>query len=310
MGADIAVGSVQRFGVPMAYGGPHPAYIACKDAQKRRLPGRIIGVSRDVHGNNAYRMSLQTREQHIRREKATSNICTAQALLANISAFYGQWHGPEGIKQTAVRVKFYAEILREELVKFGFQVVTHKDRHFDTITIDVKESGFSSSDFLLAEFHKFGINLRKIDDSLVSLSFNETTNLSDLDEIIEIFADIKGVEPPESLLGGSFYDEKTFVGMPKELKRQTDYMQQAQFNEITSETQMMRYIQKLADKDIGLTHSMIPLGSCTLKLNSAIAMIPITWHGFAGIHPFAPKDQVKGYMHLINELERDLIAIT
>jgi len=292
MGADIAVGSVQRFGVPMAYGGPHPGYMACKDEFKRKMPGRLIGVSKDIHGERAYRMSLQTREQHIRRDKATSNICTAQALLANISAFFGQWHGPEGLKKQANRTRFFAEILIDELNVLGVDVVTHKTNHFDTVVINAKNSGFSSSDYVLAEFHKYGINLRKICDELVGISFNETSSIVDLDELIEIFADLKGKTNSSGFLSEQFYEDKKYKGVPPALRRTSDFMTQPQFNEITSETQMMRYIQRLADKDIGLTNSMIPLGSCTLKLNSAIAMIPITWPGFAQIHPFAPRDQV------------------
>ena len=189
-------------------------------------------------------------------------------------------------------------------------MTTHKTNHFDTVTIDTKSSGFSSADFVLSEFHKFGINLRKIDEDHVSISFNETTTIVDLDELIEIFADLKQKRLNESYMSDTFYENRNQKGLPSELRRTSEFMKQPQFNSISSETQMMRYIQRLADKDVGLTNSMIPLGSCTLKLNSSIEMIPITWHGFASIHPFAPKDQVPGYMELIRELENNLVAIT
>jgi glycine dehydrogenase len=191
MGADIAIGSAQRFGVPMGFGGPHAGYMAVKDEFKRKMPGRLIGVSKDIHGNKAYRMSLQTREQHIRRDKATSNICTAQALLANISSFFGQWHRADGLKAQANRVRNFADILISELNTQGFSIKTDTVSHFDTVTIDVKGSGLQSADWVVSEFHKYGMNLRRIDETHVGVSFNETTSLVDLDEMLEIFSEMK-----------------------------------------------------------------------------------------------------------------------
>jgi glycine dehydrogenase len=209
-------------------------------------------------------------------------------------------------------VRNFADILITELDKLGLKVVTDKANHFDTVIIDAKASGLKSSDFVVSEFHRFGINLRRVDDNLVGVSFNETNTLVDLDELIEIFADMKDkpFTPCSGFLTDNFYENRKFNQLPKNLHRTSEFMQQPQFKEITSETQMMRYIQRLADKDIGLTNSMIPLGSCTLKLNSAIAMLPVTYDGFGGIHPFAPVDQVPGYVEMIKELSDCLVAVT
>ena len=293
MGADISCGSVQRFGIPMGFGGPHPAYLACKDEFKRKMPGRVIGVSKDCHGDVAYRMSMQTREQHIRRDKATSNICTSQALLANMAALYGIWHGPQGLKDISMRIRFRAEIIKTQLENMGVVLQTHGDNFFDTIAIDVVASDLSSADNVLAEFHKFGINLRKIDDETVGISVNEYTTIKDTAELLEIFAILLEQAPEENdepYLDADFCDSTKYRGLPAEIKRETEFMHQSVFNTLTSETEFMRYIHKLCDKDLGLTNGMIPLGSCTMKLNSALVMAPITFDGFAHIHPFAPRD--------------------
>jgi len=295
MGADIAVGSAQRMGIPMAFGGPHPGFFATSDKLKRKMPGRVIGISKDVHGNQAFRMSMQTREQHIRRDKATSNICTAQALLANMASFYMQWHGRVGLRKIAKKTRFFAQIMMEELSNFGFVFATDKECHFDTVAIDVKNSGFSSPDYVLSEFHKYGINIRKIDENHVSVSFDELSTLYDLDQLIEIFINLKadnGGTAGNEMIPFSSYENRVYKTLPDHLRRgkHMTFMGEMQFRMKFSETNMMRYIQRLCEKDVSLTNSMIALGSCTMKLNSAITMIPITWSGFADLHPFVPRD--------------------
>jgi len=257
-------------------------------------------------------MAMQTREQHIRRDKATSNICTAQALLANMASFYMQWHGPAGLKKIAIKCRFMSQLLMEELEHFGIKFATDRKNYFDTVTIKVSESGFTSADYVLAQFHKHGLNLRKIDQDHVSISFDETTTLYDMDQLIEIFAALKKGNKKN---GGQFvaleeYEGRKYVPVVPELKRTDKYMNQNVFRMKFSETNMMRYIQRLANKDVGLTDSMIPLGSCTMKLNSAVCMIPVTWYGFANMHPFAPRDQCAGYDALFEEIEDNLTAIT
>ena len=310
MGADIAVGSAQRLGIPMAYGGPHPGIFATTDKLKRKMPGRVIGISKDVHGNQAFRMAMQTREQHIRRDKATSNICTAQALLANMASFYMQWHGRHGLRKIAKKCRFMGQIFIEELEPIGIKIVTDKEKRFDTVAIDVKASGFSSADYILSEFHKHGINIRKINDDYISVSFDELDTLHDLNELIEIFTSLKKNRREEFTNDFSKYEDRVYKTLPNSLKRSTPFLGESQFEMKFSETNMMRYIQRLAEKDISLTNSMIALGSCTMKLNSAIAMIPIGWAGFSQIHPFAPRDQCEGYHQMFAELEDNLIAIT
>lgn len=227
-----------------------------------------------------------------------------------MASFYMQWHGPNGLKKIAKKSRFFIQILMQEMEDLGIKWITDSTNYFDTIAIDVKASGFSSSDWVLSEFHKHGINLRKIDDKIISISVDELTTLFDLDQIIEIFHDMKKSNPSEQHMPFSEYEGLEYKGLPASLKRESKYLAHTQFSMKFSETTMMRYIQRLANKDVGLTDSMIPLGSCTMKLNSAVAMVPITWGGFCNLHPFAPLDQAVGFQQLIREIEDDLIAIT
>ena len=298
-GADIVVGSAQRFGVPMGFGGPHAAFMATRDEYKRSMPGRIIGVSVDAQGRPALRMALQTREQHIRREKATSNICTAQVLLANVASMYCVYHGPEGLKRIAQRVHRLTSILTSGLEQLGIEI-TNK-YWFDTLTI--KQAG--TADAIHKRAVAAGYNLRIIDADHVGISLNETTTR---DDISALFAIISG--NAKHGLDVTALDESASDGIPATLIRKSDFLSHPVFNTHHSETAMMRYLRSLEEKDLALNRAMIPLGSCTMKLNAASEMIPITWSGFGRIHPFQPADQVAGYRELITDLEAKLCYIT
>lgn len=316
-GADIAFGNAQRFGVPLGYGGPHAAFFATSDKGKRKMPGRLIGVSRDRLGDPAYRLSLQTREQHIRREKATSNICTAQALLANMSAMYAVYHGPHGLKAIAERVYGLARILEEGLSRLGFEVnggSKAEGGYFDTVVVKVKDAAET-----VAKVEEwYGINLRVLSQEKVAISMDETVSTQDLEDILaamSAFAErIPGrlkwnemlteiAEDLEITPGGP-------TGIPETFKRTSKYLEHPVFNSHHSETEMLRYIHHLQSKDLSLANSMIPLGSCTMKLNATTEMIPVSWPEFNSLHPFVPVDQAKGYMQMLDELEADLADIT
>lgn len=299
-GADIAFGSTQRFGIPMGYGGPHAAYFATTEKLKRALPGRIIGVSKDRHENVALRMALQTREQHIKRERATSNICTAQALLATMAGMYAVYHGPQGIKDTARHVHSMAATLEQQLQKLGYKQLN--SAFFDTLRIELPE-GVKSCDMQSIALSK-EMNFFYEDSKHISISLNETTDIQDVLDILDVFArvDNKEVEPQVLAVKDIRFDSA--------LLRSSKYLQERVFNSYHSETEMMRYIKRLEKRDIALNHSMISLGSCTMKLNPANSMFAITWPEFANIHPFAPTDQAEGYLELIEEMENDLAEIT
>jgi glycine dehydrogenase len=294
MGADIVLGSAQRFGVPMGFGGPHAAFFATRDEYKRAAPGRIIGVSKDRRGKTALRMAMQTREQHIRRDKATSNICTAQALLANMAVFYGVFHGPEGLKNIARRVHGYAQTAANRLSELGFQI---EHRHFfDTVCVRTEDQS------ICKRAAELGLNLRQL-SGYVAFSVDETTTIADLNRLLQAFAGPSAVElSAETEMAGS--------NLGSELERQSAFMTHPVFNSYHSETEMLRYLKRLENRDFSLTHGMIPLGSCTMKLNATAEMIPVTWPEFAGLHPFAPRNQWLGYEQMINELRDWLIEIT
>ena len=293
MGADIAVGSTQRFGVPLGYGGPHAAYMACRDAFKRAMPGRLVGVSIDSHGNRAYRLSLQTREQHIRREKATSNVCTAQALLAVMASFYAVFHGPEGLKAIAQRIHRKTVRLARGLTEAGFTV--EQTHFFDTITVDVGPLQAAVMKSAVDE----GINLRAVGRTRIGITLDEVTRPATIEAVWRAFGITRkdeGISPGYAL--------------PDALVRQSPYLTHGVFHMNRAETEMMRYMRRLADRDLALDRAMIPLGSCTMKLNSAAEMMPLSWPEFSDMHPFVPLDQAAGYTHIVNDLSDKLCQVT
>ncbi len=297
LGADVALGSAQRLGVPLGYGGPHAAFFSCKDDFKRNIPGRIIGVSVDAQGNRALRMALQTREQHIKREKATSNICTAQALLANMAAFYAVFHGPNGLRNIAKRVALLTQTLATALEERGYEVLN--EYFFDTIVVKVDDvKAFRE------KAERQHINFRYYDNQHIGISLDETTTPSDLFDVINSF--VNDIDP----VAYELEHEDTLDIIPTSLTRTSEFLTHPVFNSHHSETQMMRYITQLQSKDISLVHSMIPLGSCTMKLNSATEMIPLSWAHWSKMHPFAPINQTEGYSFIVKELSKYLCEIT
>ena len=324
MGADVVFGTSQRFGVPLGSGGPHAAFFATRNAFVRQAPGRIIGVSVDVHGRRAYRMALATREQHIRREKATSNICTAQALLANMAAMYGVYHGPDGLRAIAGRIHALTRILDGELRTLGLKQTN--PQYFDTLRVQVEDT-----DAVRARAIEAGINFRYIDRGSVGISLNEPVTTSDIQDIVNVFAAATGKpavrinwDPRSPQASAGTRQESADASqvlsdqlsgpfgrdLPPDLRRTTAFMAHPVFNTHRSETQMMRYIRSLERKDIGLDTSMIPLGSCTMKLNAATEMLPVTWEHFSRIHPFVPADQAEGYAQIVRDLETALAEMT
>ena len=303
-GADVAIGNTQRFGVPMGYGGPHAAYFAANDKFTRKIPGRIIGITVDRHGNQAYRMALQTREQHIRREKATSNICTAQVLLAIMAGMYAVYHGPERLKQIAKSIHLNAKVLANGISNLGHKILTKS--YFDTLRISL--SG-KSADNVQKSAEKEQINFRYYDNGDIGISLNELTTEKDIDDILKTLATDSQIKN-KILTTKQTNETKRTINFNQKLKRESDYLTHPTFNIYHSETEMMRYLHRLEMKDLSLNTSMIPLGSCTMKLNAASEMMPITLPEFTELHPFAPVDQAKGYQQIIDELGNYLTKIT
>ena len=291
--ADIAIGSSQRFGIPMGMGGPHAAFFATRDAYKRSIPGRVIGVSKDKRGNMALRMAMQTREQHIRRDKATSNICTAQALLANMAGFYATYHGPDGIRRIAQRVHRLTQSLASGLRQAGIEI--ESDYYFDTICLNSNEANA-----IVQRAAEAGVNLRRVDEQRIGISLDETTTVEDVRQLVQIIA---GSEVDVAIAEDA-------AAIPSELRRESPFLEHPVFNRYHSETEMLRYLKQLENKDYSLTHGMIPLGSCTMKLNATAEMIPVSWEEFANIHPFAPAEQWTGYQSMISELEDWLVELS
>lgn len=302
MGVDVVAGSTQRFGVPMGYGGPHAAYFATKDEFKRQIPGRIIGVTKDGEGNPAYRMALQTREQHIRREKATSNICTAQVLLAVIAGFYGVYHGPSGLKRIATRIHGLAVLAAEGLRKIGLNL--REGTFFDTIAVENLTPEELSG--LRDESERRGVNFRYFKEG-VCIAFDETKTLNDVKEVIAIFESALSLKSETDIVSAA---SEASVSLPEKLARKSSFLDHPVFNQFHSEHEMLRYLKELENRDLDLTHSMISLGSCTMKLNATAEMIPLTWPEFGNIHPFVPVKQAEGYHQIFDELDRWLSEIT
>ncbi len=301
-GADVAVGNSQRFGVPMGFGGPHAAYLATRDAYKRSMPGRLVGVTVDSQGKSAYRLALQTREQHIRREKATSNICTAQALLAIMAAMYAAYHGPKGLRTIAERVHRLTAILAAGLKQLGLAPVN--ETFFDTLTIPTGKHTVAVHTLA----HRKRMNLRVLDDTQVGISLDETSTRDDVLMLLSVFAEAQGRDAKAH--GLVLFENTLPKGIPGSLVRTGTYLTHPVFNQYHSEHEMLRYLRSLADKDLALDRSMIPLGSCTMKLNATSEMLPVTWPEFGAVHPFAPADQTAGYRALIAQLEQMLAAVT
>lgn len=300
-GFEVCVGSAQRFGVPMMNGGPHAGFMAVKQELNRKIPGRVVGISKDNAGNPALRLALQTREQHIKRERATSNICTAQALLANMSVFYSIYHGKKGLIEIASRIVSFSSILSKGLISLGFKLKNQSSEIFDTVVVID-----SQSCSIVTEFQKRKINLRLIDNQSFGISFNDTTTIVDLEELLSIFSELK--KSTLKIEANAEGDYRSILN--KDLVRQGSFLEHDIFNKYSSESQIMRYIYHLQKKDYSLLDGMIPLGSCTMKLNAAAELIPITWAKLANIHPFSPENQRLGYKQLITELSEQLKAIT
>src|SRR5690606_11453596 len=299
-GADIAVGSAQRFGVPMGFGGPHAGFMACRDSFKRNLPGRLVGVSRDSQGAPALRLALQTREQHIRLEKATSNICTAQVLLAVMAGMYAVWHGPEGLRRIANRVATLTAYLGQSLAGLGVKAANAS--YFDTLLLETGAQTKAVVDAAQAA----RINLRQVDGDRLAVSLDETVTVADVEKLVSVFAVALGKKRDAQ----ADAPQPPANGMPDALLRQSRSLAHPAFSRIQSETDMLRYLRSLADKDLALDRTMIPLGSCTMKLNATAEMIPITWPEFSDIHPFAPAEQTQGYKALVDRLSKALCEIT